>query len=550
MTKSVLDDVAGPRADPQEAAAEGVRLGEEAAGARAEDELARADRGCPTRSAQAVYARLHGLDAPTRARCTVSMHDRRRLDVTIITGMSGAGRSEAAHVLEDLGFFVIDNLPPMLIGKVAELARGRETPTRYALVVDVRSGDFLARPRRPRSTSCSGTARTTRILFLDARRRRARAPVRGEPPPAPAVRLRPRQRRHRARARAARAAQGRGRPARRHVEPQRARAARPAARALLRRTPATAALQVNVVSFGYKHGLPLDVDLVFDCRFLPNPHWVEELRPLTGLDEPVPRLRARAARYRRVPRRARPAVRAPAARLRARGQGVPVDRRRLHRRPAPQRGHRGAAGRAAAARRAIRTRCTTGTSSASRRDWRSRASALLWSAIRALADGRQRCRPTEERTTWRYGSASTGSAGSAGLLPGDPRPRRAGRRRAGGGERPVRRRAHDGVPAQARLRRAARCRTRSRTTDSGFSVDGARDQEARGSASPAEIPWGDNGVDVVIESTGLFTAREKAAGAPQGRRQAGRHLRAERRRRRHDLHGRERRRRTTRRSTR
>src|SRR5438874_11911623 len=68
----------------------------------------------------------------------------RTLDVTIITGMSGAGRSEAANVLEDLGFFVIDNLPPMLIGKVAELARGNEKPVRYALVVDVRSGDFLA----------------------------------------------------------------------------------------------------------------------------------------------------------------------------------------------------------------------------------------------------------------------------------------------------------------------------------------------------------------------------------------------------------------------
>ena len=64
------------------------------------------------------------------------------LDVTIITGMSGAGRSEAAHVLEDLGFFVIDNLPPMLIGKVAELARGHENPARYALVVDVRSRSF------------------------------------------------------------------------------------------------------------------------------------------------------------------------------------------------------------------------------------------------------------------------------------------------------------------------------------------------------------------------------------------------------------------------
>src|SRR3990172_6582130 len=65
------------------------------------------------------------------------------LDVTIITGMSGAGRSEAANVLEDLGFFVIDNLPPALIGKVAELARGGDRPHRYGLVVDVRSGVFI-----------------------------------------------------------------------------------------------------------------------------------------------------------------------------------------------------------------------------------------------------------------------------------------------------------------------------------------------------------------------------------------------------------------------
>ena len=89
------------------------------------------------------------------------------LDVTIITGMSGAGRSEAAHVLEDLGFFVIDNLPPMLIGKVAELAKGHEKPARYALVVDVRSGDFL----HDLSAAMDELHRqgvTTRVLYLDA----------------------------------------------------------------------------------------------------------------------------------------------------------------------------------------------------------------------------------------------------------------------------------------------------------------------------------------------------------------------------------------------
>ena len=65
------------------------------------------------------------------------------LDVTVITGMSGAGRATAANVLEDLGFFVIDNLPPALIGKVAELARGGSSPQRYGFGVDVRTGSFV-----------------------------------------------------------------------------------------------------------------------------------------------------------------------------------------------------------------------------------------------------------------------------------------------------------------------------------------------------------------------------------------------------------------------
>src|SRR5258708_8742646 len=78
------------------------------------------------------------------------------LDVTIITGMSGAGRSEAAHVLEDLGFFVIDNMPPSLTLKVAELARDRERPVRYGLVVDVRSCDLLAAVREsPAGLACT-----------------------------------------------------------------------------------------------------------------------------------------------------------------------------------------------------------------------------------------------------------------------------------------------------------------------------------------------------------------------------------------------------------
>src|SRR5262249_32854119 len=89
------------------------------------------------------------------------------LEVLIITGMSGAGRSVAADVLEDLGYFVIDNLPPALIGKVAELGRGKEDVTRFALVVDVRSGAFINDLGVALDQLLESGART-RILFLDA----------------------------------------------------------------------------------------------------------------------------------------------------------------------------------------------------------------------------------------------------------------------------------------------------------------------------------------------------------------------------------------------
>src|SRR5262245_8204389 len=90
-----------------------------------------------------------------------------RLDVTVITGMSGAGRSAAADVLEDLGFFVIDNLPPALIANVRQLAQDRKDPQPYALVVDVRSGEFVGDLERALEQLRAEGART-RMLFLDA----------------------------------------------------------------------------------------------------------------------------------------------------------------------------------------------------------------------------------------------------------------------------------------------------------------------------------------------------------------------------------------------
>ena len=207
------------------------------------------------------------------------------LDVTIITGMSGAGRSEAANVLEDLGFFVIDNLPPMLIGKVAELARGHENPIRYALVVDVRSGDFLEDLATAKDELHRQGART-RVLFLDAADdvlvRRYEASRRRHPL-SDTERVVEGIARERALVDALKGdADVVVDTSNLNVHELRERL-----HELFADYQTSDGLQVNVVSFGYKHGLPLDVDLVFDCRFLPNPHWVDELRPFTGLDAPV-----------------------------------------------------------------------------------------------------------------------------------------------------------------------------------------------------------------------------------------------------------------------
>lgn len=209
------------------------------------------------------------------------------LDVTIITGMSGAGRSEAANVLEDLEFFVIDNLPPALIGKVADLARGKDRPVRYALVVDVRSGEFMAELLESLEELRASGARTT-ILFLDA-------------PDDVLVRRFEATRRPHPLAGTGGITEGISRE-RELLDELKEHAdivldtgglnvheLRDRLHELFADRLPDVALQVSVVSFGYKNGLPLDADLVFDCRFLPNPHWIPELRPQSGLDEPVRR---------------------------------------------------------------------------------------------------------------------------------------------------------------------------------------------------------------------------------------------------------------------
>ena len=200
----------------------------------------------------------------------------------IITGVSGAGGSTAADTFEDLGWFVIDNLPPALISKVAELVQvpGANTE-RVALVV--RTEHYL--DELTRALEQLRTTARVRVLFLEAsdevlvrryENTRRRHPMSGADRVSEAI--------ERERA---------------LLDPVKAMAdvvvdtsdlnvhqLRDRLRDLFAQESETP-MQTSIVSFGYKHGLPLDVDLVFDCRFLPNPHWVDDLRPLSGLDQPV-----------------------------------------------------------------------------------------------------------------------------------------------------------------------------------------------------------------------------------------------------------------------
>jgi UPF0042 nucleotide-binding protein len=204
-------------------------------------------------------------------------------DFVVITGLSGAGRSQAADHLEDLGWFVIDNVPAVLIPKVAELvADPGSTHDRAALVV--RSGDY-DEEIEPALEALRSTAQRVRVLFLDASTdvlvRRYEGTRRRHPIVATTL-------------------EDSIETERAMLEPLKAEAdivldtsdlnvhqLRGWIVELFAADSPDAGMQVSVVSFGYKHGLPLDVDLVFDCRFLPNPHWVDELRPLTGRDEAV-----------------------------------------------------------------------------------------------------------------------------------------------------------------------------------------------------------------------------------------------------------------------
>lgn len=206
-------------------------------------------------------------------------------EFVVITGLSGAGRSQAADDLEDLGWFVIDNLPAELIPKVVELVQspGSSTP-RVALVVGIgaHQADLM-----PALGALRGSGARVRHLFLDAGTdvlvRRYEGTRRRHPLLVGGEGLSEAIERERTLLEGVKAA------ADVVVDTSELNVHQLHDRiiGLFGEDHADASMQTRVVSFGYKHGLPLDVDIVLDCRFLPNPHWVDELRPLTGLDDDV-----------------------------------------------------------------------------------------------------------------------------------------------------------------------------------------------------------------------------------------------------------------------
>lgn len=208
----------------------------------------------------------------------------------VVTGMSGAGRSSASADLEDMGWFVIDNLPPALIGKVAELAgqRGSEYE-RVALVVG-RSGNEAVQELQGAVAELQKGGALVRTLFLDAPDevliRRFKGTRRPHPLETGALEtgdmLASIKRERALLGPLAAAADVTIDTGELSVHQLRDRLIE-----LFSGRAATGATRISVISFGFKHGLPLDADLVFDVRFLPNPHWVPELRPLTGLDAGV-----------------------------------------------------------------------------------------------------------------------------------------------------------------------------------------------------------------------------------------------------------------------
>lgn len=202
------------------------------------------------------------------------------IDVVLVTGLSGAGRGTAAKVLEDLGWYVADNLPPELIARMVDLglAAGSRI-TQLAVVMDVRSRGFTGDLDLVRD-DLAARGITPRVVFLEAsddilvrryENNRRSHPLQGNQTLAEGI--------------AAERLMLAGVRAGADLVIDTSALSVPALRAGIERAfggETVALTSVTVESFGFKYGLPMDADMVMDVRFLPNPHWVDELRPQTG----------------------------------------------------------------------------------------------------------------------------------------------------------------------------------------------------------------------------------------------------------------------------
>jgi RNase adapter protein RapZ len=206
-------------------------------------------------------------------------------ELVVITGMSGAGKTVVVQSLEDLGFFCIDNLPPVLFPKFIELiSQSEEKWERVALVVDLRGREFFSSLQELFSQLESNYGIEYKTIFLDADDavlvRRYKETRRKHPLTADGTLTQ-------------HIAEERKRLA--HIREQAhivintsgLRAAELKKKIGQLFTNASSALSIQFLSFGFKHGVPIDADLVFDVRFLPNPHYVDHLRPHTGADAAV-----------------------------------------------------------------------------------------------------------------------------------------------------------------------------------------------------------------------------------------------------------------------
>ena len=201
----------------------------------------------------------------------------------LVTGMTGAGRGSAAKVLEKLGYYVIDNIPPELLSSAVETIQKSDDIDKLAVVVDARSQEFFGGLVEALE-SLRDIGVTSRVLYLEAsdevlvrRQEAARRPH----PLSHEGRLmdgfdRERELLRRIRGRADIVVDTTNLNV--HQLGQRVHAAF---------EDADSGLRASVMSFGFKYGIPIDADMVADLRFLPNPFWVDELRPLSGLDQSV-----------------------------------------------------------------------------------------------------------------------------------------------------------------------------------------------------------------------------------------------------------------------